>query len=164
MSAHNPSVYVAGPYSCRESIAELAQDLPQIGYGLSCRWLDGQHGAPDPGVPADAFGSDSRFAGEDLEDIENADVLIMLTAAAAQAAPGKGGRGGRHVETGYALALDKRVVIVGQAENIFHELGAHNGLHLVKCWHDAVILLASWLVDDLREMPTHEMSAAAGGR
>ncbi len=28
--------------------------------------------------------------------------------------------GGRHVETGMALAMDRRVIVVGPAENIFH--------------------------------------------
>lgn len=32
------------------------------------------------------------------------------------------GRGGRHVELGYALALDKSIWLVGRREHIFHSL------------------------------------------
>ena len=33
---------------------------------------------------------------------------------------GGGGKGGRHVEHGYAMALGKRIVVVGPREHVFH--------------------------------------------
>lgn len=157
-AARFPRVYLAGPFSARESIAAHIADLRAIGYECRTRWLDGGHQPPDPSMPfvePDPFAAPSRFAGEDLEDIEVADLLIMFTPAALGSTGGR--RGGRHVETGYAMALRKPVVIVGQAENVFHEFGAHNGVHVVPDWHAAVVLLAGFLVNDLREMPTADM-------
>lgn len=88
-----------------------------------------------------------RFAQDDLEDVTAADLLIafterprdplsqadvdeasakagdpvMLTALLNIAAKGAS-RGGRHVELGLAMGLDKRVVVCGPAENVFHLL------------------------------------------
>ena len=53
-----------------------------------------------------------RFAQHDLEDVVKADVFIAVT--------GAGTSGGRHVEYGYALALSKRLVVVGPRENVFY--------------------------------------------
>lgn len=36
--------------------------------------------------------------------------------------PGGRNRGGRHVEYGIALALSKDIVVVGEPENVFHNL------------------------------------------
>jgi nucleoside 2-deoxyribosyltransferase len=49
----------------------------------------------------------------DLDDIADANTLILFTGT---------GRGGRHVEFGYALALDKRLIAIGTREIIFHTL------------------------------------------
>lgn len=55
-------------------------------------------------------------ASVDLADIEASDMVICFTEV-----PEIGyTKGGRHVELGYALALKKRIYIVGPAENAFY--------------------------------------------
>ena len=53
----------------------------------------------------------------DQEDVLAADALVCFTEP-----PGDGGSGGRHVELGMALALGRRVIVVGRREHIFHHL------------------------------------------
>ena len=53
----------------------------------------------------------------DVQQLVGSNVLVSFSDAAA-ADP----RGGKHVETGIALALGKRILLVGSAENVFHNL------------------------------------------
>jgi len=50
----------------------------------------------------------------DLADINEANVVVSFTSGTGA------GKGGRHVEFGYGLAKNKRMVIVGPRENVFH--------------------------------------------
>ncbi len=54
----------------------------------------------------------------DLLDLKDADVCLSITQP--HGSPNKGG--GRHVEFGYALAMGKRCVLVGEREVVFHHL------------------------------------------
>lgn len=60
----------------------------------------------------------AHFANNDWEDVTGADLVISFTEAPRSSA----NRGGRHVEYGIALALKKRVIVIGYRENIFHWL------------------------------------------
>jgi hypothetical protein len=59
-----------------------------------------------------------KFADENLEDLRRADVLLLLNPAGGR----RLGHGGRDVELGYALALEKTILLVGGRENVFHYL------------------------------------------
>lgn len=54
-------------------------------------------------------------AENDVADVLRADCIVSFTG-------GGGGRGGRHVEFGIGVATGKRLVIVGERENVFHTL------------------------------------------
>jgi nucleoside 2-deoxyribosyltransferase len=56
-----------------------------------------------------------KIADLDLEDIHKADTLIIFTEKYGSKFQG----GGRFVEMGYALALRKRVIVIGDRENVF---------------------------------------------
>jgi hypothetical protein len=45
-----------------------------------------------------------------------------------------GNRGGRHVEFGLAVALNKRLIVVGYRENLFHWLPQ---VEFVSSWQEA---------------------------
>lgn len=83
--------YFAARWERREEIRELVRGLPS-----TSRWL-----YDDVGAQAD------------LDDIRAADCLCLFTET------GSFPRGGRMVEFGYAMALGKRLVVVGPDENIF---------------------------------------------
>jgi hypothetical protein len=73
----------------------------------------------------------------DQEDVLAADTLVCFTEPAEA-----GGNGGRHVELGMALALGRRVIVIGRREHIFHHLP---GIEVVSSWPEAMRLLAQSL-------------------
>ena len=116
--------YLAGRYSRREELLRYAADLARIRIEVRARWLLGllQYGADGDRAQFD-LGQDaemaSRFASEDVEDLIHADIVISFTEEPRKPSIN---RGGRHVEHGMALALQKRVLVVGHRENAFHWL------------------------------------------
>lgn len=59
-----------------------------------------------------------KLGAHDIEDLDAADVIVSFTGEGDDT--GRPSKGGRHIEHGYAIATGKRIVIVGQRENIFH--------------------------------------------
>lgn len=51
----------------------------------------------------------------DVDDLVAADTVISFTST-------NGGKGGRHVEFGIAVALGKRLIVIGPREHVFHTL------------------------------------------
>ncbi|GAA5154684.1 hypothetical protein GCM10023340_38660 [Nocardioides marinquilinus] len=137
-------VYIAAPYAVRDTIKRLSADLWRIGFTVTSTWLDEAHeiNAGTEGA-ATALDDDavSAHARQDMADIDRSDVLVLYTAKAC----GAEGGGGRHIETGYALARDVPVIVIGEPENVFHRLGAPR-VTVVPSWHEAVVELAHRLV------------------
>jgi nucleoside 2-deoxyribosyltransferase len=132
MNAKTPSTtrpilraYLAAPYAARPQIREYAEDLMHLGIDVVASWLDEEHEI-NAGTTGSAPGLDpaevARHAATDLDDIERCDVLVLFTARALGLDPADVHSGGRHVETGYALAKDIPVIVVGEPENVFHRL------------------------------------------
>jgi nucleoside 2-deoxyribosyltransferase len=97
-------MYVAAPWIWRERARKLAYQIIETGHQVNSRWL-----WQDDGV------SETVGARQDLEDIDMADAIVLMTMP-------KGtmfSSGGRMVELGYAMAKGKRVMIVGDRENVF---------------------------------------------
>lgn len=124
------SVYFAARYSRREELKGYRAELEALGIEVTSRWLD------TPQRDRSEYSDDDwRQLGQaDQADVLAADALICFTEA-----PGEGGNGGRHVELGMALALGRRVVIVGRREHIFHHLPE---VEVVDGWPEAARLLA----------------------
>lgn len=102
-------IYLAGRYGRREELQEYGAELERLGHEITSRWLSGDH--------EDRRG-EARDAEEDIADVRRAELLLSFTES-----PRSGsGRGGRHVEFGFALALGKRLALVGPQENVFHTL------------------------------------------
>jgi len=108
------NVYFCGRWGRREELRRYADQAATAGLVVVSRWLTStdDDAIRDPGYL-------TRYARADLADLDVADVLVCFTEAG-EAAGGR--RGGRHVEYGYALALGRRLVVVGPAENCFHAL------------------------------------------
>ena len=107
-------VYLASRYQERLTIQELARMLTERGIAVTSRWLAGDHDDA-PHV---------LCATEDFEDIDAADVLAIWNPPHHHGT----GSGGRHVEVGYAIARGKRVVLMGERENVFH---SHPAVHVI---------------------------------
>jgi len=110
-------VYIAAPYPIRDVAIALMRRLEVSGCEVTSTWLK----APDK--------LSDEFARVDLADVARADVLIALNPDGWQ----ERGTGGRHVEFGYALALGKPILLIGQRANIFHHLST---VKAVEDWED----------------------------
>lgn len=121
-------IYLASAYCGRDLLRRLAVDFHEAGHDHTSRWLAATH-AITPATEGAALGHDEAYTrqhvAEDFADIDEADAVVMFTPSALLALDpslGSGvlGSGGRHIETGYALAHGKPVIVVGEPENIFH--------------------------------------------
>jgi len=104
-------IYLAARYDRREELRAVAARLEAAGHEVTSVWIYGLR----EGV------SDLAAAVEDIDGVAVADCVVSFTeeptAHVAWAA-----RGGRHVEFGLALAMGKRLCVVGPRENVFHHL------------------------------------------
>jgi nucleoside 2-deoxyribosyltransferase len=131
-------VYLSGQFEDGTTLCEVRRQLQAAGYSVTSRWLDAVGDGPATAQASDS-GADTRLAGiarQDFEDIDRSDMVVVFNPAEACSI----GRGGRHVETGYALARGKRVLVVGARGNVFHWLPEITVLH---DWPALVELLAT---------------------
>jgi nucleoside 2-deoxyribosyltransferase len=112
-------VYLASRFSRRHECHALAKELIQHGHTITSRWVKaGEDHVIPVGMSEQAADAERRrFAVEDCEDVHSCDWMISLMEE-----PRSNGRGGRHVEFGMALALEKRLTIIGPRETVFHHL------------------------------------------
>ena len=115
-------VYIAAPYELRPVAMAARRAFVLAGVEVVARWLDAQ-----------AQDSDLE-ARKDLEDITADDTLVALNPSEWA----RLGTGGRHVELGFALALQKRIVLVGARTNVFHQ---HSDIHCVADIHGALAVV-----------------------
>jgi nucleoside 2-deoxyribosyltransferase len=108
------NIYIAGRYGRRVELTAYASELERTSskHHITSRWLLGTHEAHDTRYTQEQA---RGWALDDLEDLLASDTLIAFT----EESGSPYGRGGRHVEFGYALALGKRIIVIGPAENIF---------------------------------------------
>jgi hypothetical protein len=109
-------IYLAARYSRRDELRAIASDLRRLGHTITSRWLDTTwEGKDATGSSAAPPEYREKHAVEDLEDVLAAELFIAFTEE-----PRSGGRGGRHIEFGAALAVGKRLIVVGHRENLFY--------------------------------------------
>lgn len=108
-------IYIAGSFNIAPQIHEHAETLEEMGHIITGVWFQ----AHDPIEKL----WDSNFGGRiaevmalrDLDGIRRAEVVIIDATSPSLT-------GGYHSELGYALALDKRIILIGEATNIFMSL------------------------------------------
>jgi nucleoside 2-deoxyribosyltransferase len=113
------NVYLAGRFHKRHVLHELGKFLEEHGHRVVSRWtLPNTDHVNPAGLSEQAADKERhRFAVEDIADIRHCDWMVSLMDE-----PRSKGRGGRHVEFGYALALYKKLTIIGPRETVFHHL------------------------------------------
>lgn len=121
------SVYIAGRYSRRDELKQVAKYLRDRGIGVTSRWLD-----EDKPLHTQ-MGDDTpefyrKTALDDLFDIDRAEAVLFYSEDPLVGTP----RGGRHVEFGYALGKEKIMFAIGPKENIFHYLPRVHHFHDMK--------------------------------
>jgi len=108
-------IYLAGSFHGAERIYEMAEDLEALGHTITGIWFQ-------PHDPIEKMW-DGNFGGRiaevmalrDLSGIDRCDILIIDTLEPSSS-------GGRNVELGYALAKNKRIILVGEPTTIFFSL------------------------------------------
>lgn len=133
-------VYLAARYSRREELLGYIGQLREAGHVVNSRWLLDGPEAHDGAAKVEAATQTmppeaAAFALDDYADVFACDLLVAFTET--PRAP-SAGRGGRHVEFGIALALGKRLVVVGPRENVFHALP---GVEQYWTWAEALARL-----------------------
>jgi hypothetical protein len=99
--------YLAARFPRREEMAGIAEMINANDPLAKCcaRWVFGG----EDGLTR------SQIASLDLADVAEAETVILFTHEHGTPQPG----GGRFVEFGYALALNKRCIVIGDYENVF---------------------------------------------
>ena len=116
------TIYTAARYSRREEMLTHAFELEALGHVVTSRWIrepGPTYADLDAMSPYNREAHEVRCAEQAVEDLALAVCCLSFTEP-----PGipNDSRGGRHVEFGYALGLDLRLIIVGPREHVFHSL------------------------------------------
>lgn len=131
--------YVAGRFERRDELHAVIRRLGAINIRCTSRWIteepDIAHSHPQQ---VEAF--KCEWSIKDYNDVKESDTLIAFSEDLTDAmipgnedlitfgmdnhiyVPALWARGGRHVEFGLAIAWEKRIVVIGPRENIFHWL------------------------------------------
>lgn len=113
-------IYLAARYSRHPEMREVRTMVEARGFTVTSRWIDCHGGQREesftPETLNSPYGPDvcAPYGKADVDDLIAADCVVAYTGT------GSGGKGGRHVEFGIAMGLQKRLIIVGPRENIFH--------------------------------------------
>ena len=129
-------IYLASRYSRFPEMQKVRTDLEAAGYIVTSRWINGGHELTKEGSTEAHEAERVRYAQEDFADLLAADCVISFTEIPRETKT----RGGRHVEHGMALALGKRVIVIGYRENVFHCLPQ---CEFFTTWADALASLST---------------------
>lgn len=101
-------IYLAHNFAAREWLPTVVAQLTEVGHESTGRWIfDDSH-----------VGVSQHAACTDLNDIERSNVLVLFVDQFGST-PGKG----KYVEFGYAYALGKQIILVGEdTNNVFYAL------------------------------------------
>lgn len=114
-------VYLAGRYDRQAELAIYARQVNESGHICISRWLDPKHN----NLPQ------KQVALDDAQDVMDCNTFVLFSHK-----PEDGyGKGGSHVEFGIAWTMGKRIMIVGDYENIFHWLP---GVEQYDTWEEAL--------------------------
>jgi len=115
-------IYIASPHDCADFVRELADVLEEDSHDVVSTWF-----RQDVGYVPDM----SNKAINDMDDIRSADGIIIYNPKSHNS------RGGFHTELGIALALEKRIFLLGERTNVFHWLldpHEQGGMKELKLW------------------------------
>lgn len=103
-------IYLAAQFKEQNLMKEWRKLLRQNGHYVTSRWLEVSEATEKE--------SASVEAAKDLHDIHASEIMISHTVNRGDLFTG----GGRHIEFGFALALEKKLINVGGYESVFHQL------------------------------------------
>jgi hypothetical protein len=98
--------YFAARFSHRFHLRNYRRDLVELGHYVTSRWIDSETDSED------TFGEAART---DYLDVLTSEVIVSFTEL-----PRCASRGARHCEFGVGLAMNKRLIVIGPREHVFH--------------------------------------------
>lgn len=107
------TAYIAGRYGRRKEFKEYAEILKNYDIDVLSTWLEGKHENKEGHGTRDEM---EQWSNDDITDIIRSKLFICFTEDREAGYTS----GGRHVEFGYALCLEKKIILIGQRENIFY--------------------------------------------
>lgn len=105
--------YLASRFKTVSTVNKIADQLEALGHGVISTWHRQEALAPMPYSDPRYAQHASDVANRDLIELIDADALVIYTESCEQTP------GGLWVEFGYALALHKRIFLVGPQINVF---------------------------------------------
>ncbi len=130
-------IYIAAPFQLQDAAKALRELLASQGIRCVSRWID----APE--------NLDDKWARRDLYDVASCDVFVLLNPQDWASR----GTGGRHVECGYALALNKPIVLLGARTNIFHHITSIECAAVPEAYVAITAAFDAAFMSDPREQP-----------
>ena len=109
-------VYLAARWERQEEMQRYSEQLRAEGIEVVSAWTEIDSPSSD-GYTGIARDHRALQAMMDVQQLVSANVLVLFSDVG-----NPDPRGEKHVESGIALALGKRVLLVGSAENVFHSL------------------------------------------
>ena len=109
-------VYLAARFERQEEMQRYSEQLRAEGIEVVSAWTEIDSPSSD-GFTGIARDRRALQAMMDVQQIVGTNILVLFSDAG-----NPDPRGGKHVESGIALALGKRLLLVGSAENVFHSL------------------------------------------
>jgi nucleoside 2-deoxyribosyltransferase len=146
-------VYVAARYGRKEEARKISTALESYGFHVVSTWTKEEY---PPSITLDELNPETlrEIANKDIEEIRSCDALVLLSDGQKTGVP----RGGKHVEFGIAMALRKKIYVLGEAENIFQYTESASVVQ------DFDILLARLFDCKLEEKEVIVIDPVTGGR
>lgn len=109
-------IYLAADYARKSEMQGCRAFVEALGHKVVSTWIDNEQEQPF-GIDGEAIDETTinRCAGlatADFSELKDSDTVLLFTT-------GRLARGGRHTEFGAALAMMKRIIIIGPRENVF---------------------------------------------
>ena len=104
-------IHLASRFEDRFRMREVRSELMSIGHVVTSQWLE--HGMEVTSL--DPLKDLHEEASKDLRNVNEANIFVLFN-------DHKGGKG-RWVELGFALALNKHIIVIGPKNCVFLHLG-----------------------------------------
>jgi len=99
-------IYIAASFPRKNEACVLANMLAAMGHKITSRW----HSEDSSYATVEQMHNRAK---RDYEDLDACNVFVSLTGDNLT-------HGGRHAEFGFALAMSKRVILIGEREHVLH--------------------------------------------
>jgi nucleoside 2-deoxyribosyltransferase len=135
-------VYLAGSWARKDELCGMVPTFLKYGISVHSRWL--WESAPAAASLTDVSQEYREYSAQvDIDDVATCDALILFSNGYGAEVKG----GGRFFEAGYAYALSKPIITVGDREMIFQYLPEDELMYQVPDVYGAISLIGNWQLE-----------------